>query len=101
MWPRLRFTSANSLRLREVLAKVKERVDRSEESDWTPFTPSEVSSDLAAAIARLDEGLSIDGSGLAMLFAPTGPIQEIALGSGWSDDYLTLSSEFDALAPKA
>ena len=101
MWPFPKSSAKNSQRFREVLAEIRERIDRSEESDWTPFTPAEVSADLAAAISRLDEGAAIDVRHLAMLFAPTGPIQEIAMSSGWADEYLKLSSEFDALAPKA
>ena len=32
---------------------------------------------------------------LILLFAPTSDLQEIALSSGWSDDYLNLSGRFD------
>ncbi|MEW5872857.1 MAG: hypothetical protein AB1894_26595 [Chloroflexota bacterium] len=30
-------------------------------------------------------------------FAPTGPIQEIAIANGWHEAYMTLSGEFDRL----
>jgi hypothetical protein len=33
----------------------------------------------------------------SILFAPTGPLQEIAIANGWSDIYLKLSEEFDGL----
>ena len=33
---------------------------------------------------------------LGVLFAPTGPIQEVALSSGWGDAFLTLADRFDA-----
>jgi hypothetical protein len=101
MWPFTKSSVEKSRRLREVLARIKELVDRSTESDWTPFTPAEISADLGAAISRLDDGEEVDTRHLVMLFAPTGPIQETAMGAGWADEYLKLSSEFDALAPKA
>jgi hypothetical protein len=31
-----------------------------------------------------------------VLFAPTGPLQELSLSSGWADDFLKLASRFDA-----
>ena len=37
------------------------------------------------------------GSTLEMkvLFAPTGPIQEVSLSSGWGDEFLRLADRFD------
>jgi hypothetical protein len=33
---------------------------------------------------------------LKVLFAATGPIQEVAISSGWGDEFLALASRFDA-----
>jgi hypothetical protein len=33
---------------------------------------------------------------LSILFAPTGPIQEVSLSSGWGGEFLKLASTFDA-----
>jgi len=33
-----------------------------------------------------------------VLYAPTGPLQEISMANGWSDVYMRLSEEFDSLA---
>ena len=33
--------------------------------------------------------------GCQVLFAPTGPLQEISMANGWSDVYIMLSSVFD------
>ena len=33
---------------------------------------------------------------LSVLFAPTGPIQELSVSSGWGDEFLVLANEFDA-----
>jgi len=34
---------------------------------------------------------------LSILFAPTGPIQEVSVSSGWGDEFLILANEFDAV----
>ncbi|GAB2639689.1 hypothetical protein [Nocardia goodfellowii] len=34
---------------------------------------------------------------LVVLFAPTGPLQELAISSGWADSYPELAARFDAL----
>ena len=33
---------------------------------------------------------------ISVLFAPTGPIQEVSVSSGWGDEFLALASRFDA-----
>ena len=58
--------------------------------------------DAADALSELD-GLiaSVRAGGLPrtaldVLFLPTGPLQETAMQSGWSDAYLALAARFDA-----
>ncbi len=34
---------------------------------------------------------------LRLLFAPTGALQETAMSSGWSDDYMRLAGRLDAI----
>lgn len=34
--------------------------------------------------------------GMSILFAPTGPMQELSLSSGWDDPFMALASRFDA-----
>jgi hypothetical protein len=38
---------------------------------------------------------------LKVLFAPTGPIQEVSVSSGWEQDFLRLAVRFDAYAEDA
>jgi hypothetical protein len=38
---------------------------------------------------------------LAVLFAPTGPIQEVSLSSGWAQEFLTVAGRFDRTAEQA
>jgi hypothetical protein len=37
---------------------------------------------------------------LSILFAPTGPIQEVSLSSGWASSFLILTQRFDAAAAR-
>jgi hypothetical protein len=59
--------------------------------------------DTADGLAEVDTYLSILHSGdlpsilqLQVLFAPTGPLQEVSLSSGWSSEFLALARDFDA-----
>jgi hypothetical protein len=58
--------------------------------------------DAPAALAELDRLIAAVASGplpprldLMVLFAPTGPMQEVSLSSGWADEFLALSTRFD------
>lgn len=63
---------------------------------WSSFR------DTATALAELDGLTSAVQAGgavpstLTVLFAPTGPIQEVSLSSGWGDEFLALAARFDA-----
>ena len=83
--------------LERVLTRAKALVERSTESAWTPCSPAKIAGELEVAIAKLDDDERFDAHHLSMLFAPTGPIQEIAIASGWTEEYLALSREFDTL----
>jgi hypothetical protein len=60
-----------------------------------------------AALRELDELIAVTTAGqlpehldLAVLFAPTGPMQEVSLSSGWADEFLALAGRFDAAAKR-
>jgi hypothetical protein len=60
--------------------------------------------DASAALRKLDRHIAAIEArqlpsrlDLALLFAPTGPIQEVSF-SGWADEFLTLAAKFDAVA---
>lgn len=64
--------------------------------------------DEQTAVAEIDEiieGLMWGGSPpevLHVIFAPTGPMQEVSLSSGWAQEFLDLASRFDrAMAVKS
>ena len=47
-------------------------------------------------MAQINTGSLSDRADLTVLFAPTGPIQEVSLRSGWAEEFLMLAEEFDA-----
>jgi len=70
-------------------------LERSEESVWSPLTPSEVAENLRLAIGRLVRGEAVDYRHLGVEFAPTSTIQEIAMANGWHDEYMQLAEVID------
>ncbi len=46
-------------------------------------------------LAELRSGILPSVLTLGVLFAPTGPIQEVSLSSGWGDAYIELAKRFD------
>ncbi|MBM4779347.1 MAG: hypothetical protein GQE15_16695 [Archangiaceae bacterium] len=81
--------------LSAVLREVRERLQRPG-NDFT-FSSWENQADALAEldlrIAELDAGNRPD---VSILFAPTGPLQEVAIHSGWGDAFLELANRFDA-----
>lgn len=67
--------------------------------DWSSWE------DAAAALGEVDGLIAAVGSGrlpgrlaLSVPFTPTGPMQEVAVSSGWEDEFLELANRFDAAA---
>jgi hypothetical protein len=50
--------------------------------------------EIDALIERVSTGAAPDPE-LRVLFAPTGPIQEVSVSSGWGDTFLQLAERFD------
>ena len=48
-------------------------------------------------VAELDHGRAPPRLTISVLFAPTGPIQEVSLSSGWAVEYLALAMRCDAV----
>jgi hypothetical protein len=68
----------------------------SNDYSWSSF------SDSARAIAEINDHIErirkndhSQNLSLSVLFAPTGPIQEVSLSSGWADEFLALAERFD------
>ena len=95
MWPFTTHRPKKDVDLNKILELTKTLVIRSDESFYSGFTPDEIAADLSAALQALDDGGTLDKDNLRMHFAPTGPIQETAMESGWADEYLKLAELFD------
>lgn len=58
--------------------------------------------DASEALREIDEAIAALSAGacpverLDVLFAPTGPIQEVSLSSGWGNEFCALAARFDA-----
>lgn len=52
-------------------------------------------------ISRIELADMPDRSILEILFAPTGPIQEVSLSRGWGQEFLHLSRRFNAAIERA
>jgi len=63
---------------------------------WSPWDGAEEATveikDLISLVkrGRLPERLKV-----SVLFAPTGPLQEVSLSSGWADPFLKLADKYD------
>ncbi len=51
--------------------------------------------EIDALIEYVGTGAPLDRPEIAVLFAPTGPIQEVSLSSGWGETFLELAARAD------
>ena len=75
-------------------------VRESKESGWDLIDPEEVQSELDQCIRLLSKRGKINFFDLAVLYAPTGTLQELAMANGWHKQYMKLANRFDALERK-
>jgi hypothetical protein len=64
-------------------------------SSWE--NTNEALRELDRIIAIIEGGLLPPRLDVVVLFAPTGPIQEVSLSSGWAWEFLALSQRFDTI----
>jgi hypothetical protein len=91
-------TAASHAELVKVLREARECLARpGNDFVWSSWDSA------ADALRKIDELLSRIESGdiperleLEVLFAPTGPIQEVSVSSGWGEEFLRLAHRFDA-----
>lgn len=69
---------------------------------WSSWNDAEEAvSELSAHVATLDAGKLPPRLDLTVLFAPTGPIQEVSVSSGWGGEFLLLAQRFDRAVSRA
>jgi hypothetical protein len=89
--------------LTEVLRDARELLGRPENDfAWSSWTDGpHAIRELDALIAHLEAGERPQRLTLEVLFAPTGPIQEVSLSSGWAETFHALAGRLDAALAKA
>jgi hypothetical protein len=66
---------------------------------WSGWADAQAAdSELNGLIAVIESGNLPERSDVAVLFLPTGPLQEVSLSSGWGQAFLDLAKRFDAAA---
>ena len=80
-----------------VLAEVRELLARPDANFiWSSFLDADSAVVEVDAIAAAVRAGGPPPAMLGVLFAPTGPVQEVAISSGWGDHFLTLAARYDA-----
>jgi len=63
---------------------------------WSSWENAEAATaEIESFIRKIESGDSRCGFDLSVLYAPTGPIQEVSLSSGWSLRFLDVAGRFD------
>lgn len=82
--------------LREVIDLVRQP---GTDTGWSSYESADaLASELEEHLCRLAAGSTVDAESLRMLrilFAPTGPLQETSISSGWGRRFLELAARFD------
>ncbi|MCJ0975643.1 hypothetical protein MST27_19935 [Pseudomonas sp. PS1] len=60
-------------------------------SSWE--SEQEAKQEMLALIGSVKAGVSPEKLKISVLFAPTGPLQEVSMSSGWADAYLKLQTD--------
>ena len=81
-------------KLRRILLEVIELLSVSQDSDWSDMDVSETLKVIHKQLIFIDNR-RVQKSKLYYLFLPTGPLQEISMQNGWSDEYLLIAERFD------
>jgi hypothetical protein len=64
---------------------------------WSSWEDSaDAREEIDGVLERLQTGQPPGNGAMNILFAPTGPLQEVSLSSGWGDHFLELADKFDA-----
>lgn len=81
-----------------IFARARELLSRpGNDFAWSAWLDEDAAlSEIDEIIRKLEAGQLPDRLDMAVLFAPTGPIQEVSLSSGWAQAFLDLSEAFDA-----
>ena len=93
-------TKTDTESLRSLLARCRELVAGSEDFVWSGMDAADIRQSLDAGMVSITGNSKPDVGELTLLFAPTGPLQETSISNDWSEEFLAIASEFDALIAK-
>ncbi|MDH0897326.1 MULTISPECIES: hypothetical protein [unclassified Pseudomonas] len=63
---------------------------------WSSWNDEhEAKQEIVELIATLGNGALPERAMVSWLFVPTGPLQEVSLGSGWGDVFISVSAKYD------
>lgn len=67
-------------------------------SSWA--NAAEAHAEINSLVELVNSGSLPDRISSSILFAPTGPLQEVSLSSGWGEVYLKVAERFDEIAAR-
>jgi len=84
-------------RLADIFERARDLVARpSNDFAWSSWRDAnDALEEIDGILAELRAGRMADRLTMSVLFAPTGPMQELALSSGWGNRFLQLAAEYD------
>jgi len=88
--------------LADVLVRARELLARQQNDfAWSSWKDQSAALDeMDGLLAKVRRG-QVPRLTLNVLFAPTGPIQEVSISSGWADEFLAIAREYDGAAARA
>lgn len=86
-----------------LLRAVRARVGQPDNDyGWTTWADgSAAQAEIDRLLGPLQAGSPLDRAALTLLFAPTAALQELAMSSGWVEEYLRWATEADRLLAAA
>jgi hypothetical protein len=65
---------------------------------WSSWENAESAiGEIKALLEKISNNNNLYKDEISFIFAPTGPLQEVSLSSGWSDVFLKIAEKYDAL----
>lgn len=89
--------------LLDIFARARDLIARPENDfAWSSWADAHAAvEEIDAIIVELRAGRLPDALIMQVIFAPTGPMQEVSLSGGWGNRFLGLVEEFDAALARA
>lgn len=65
---------------------------------WSSWESADVArSEMKGMINLVEQGCLPERLEVSVLFAPTGPLQEVSLSSGWAETFLNVAEKYDEI----